>query len=336
MMVVSIDEEVDELFPEETTVEMDEPLETEAPAVVNLTARSVPKCMPKPGSKSTIWEYFGYKQDGDGKLIEDDGIFCNICHRSVSAKSGNTSNLMSHLKNNHKSVHAQLKTAKTSSSTAAKQPSSKQHSIETSFGLVQPYQCQSKKWKELTDAITHFIVKDGLPVYTVQKDGFRSMIKRFDGRYELPNQSYFSRTATPALYTVTKERVVQQLSSVSYFASTTDMWSSIGTKPYMSFTVHFIDEDWKMQSLLLSTHFLPEDHTAPVIAEALQASLVEWNLMENNLVCLTTDSGANINPLIAVLFEQNLSNKKKKKKKKMNIVGFEPETPDCKLSALPA
>ena len=115
-MAVSIDEEVDELFPEETTVEMDEPSETEAPAVVNLIACSVPK----PGSKSTIWEYFSYKQDGDGKLIEDDEIFCNICHHSVSAKSGNTANLMSHLKNSHKSVHAQLKTAKTSSSTAAK------------------------------------------------------------------------------------------------------------------------------------------------------------------------------------------------------------------------
>ena len=134
---------------------MDEPSETEAPAVVNLIARSVPK----PGSKSTIWEYFTYKQDGNGNLIEDDGIFCNICHRSVSAKSGNTSDLMSHLTNNHKSVHAQLKTAKTSSSTAAKQSPPKQRSIEISFGIVQPYQRQSKKWKELTDTITHFIVK---------------------------------------------------------------------------------------------------------------------------------------------------------------------------------
>ena len=107
MMAVSIDEEVNKRFPEETSLEMDKPSETEARAVVNLTARSVPKYMLKHSSKSTIWEQC------DGKLIEDDGIFCNICHRSMSAKSGNTSNLMSHLKNNHKSVHAQLKTAKT-------------------------------------------------------------------------------------------------------------------------------------------------------------------------------------------------------------------------------
>ena len=111
---------------------MDEPSETETPAVVNLIARSVPK----PGSKSTIWEYFSYKQDGDGKLIEDDGIFCNICHRSVSAKSGNTSNLMSQLKNSHKSVHAQLKTAKTSSSkTAASKAAQHRNIIWSSSAL---------------------------------------------------------------------------------------------------------------------------------------------------------------------------------------------------------
>ena len=57
MMAVSIDEEVNECFPEETSVEMDKPSEMEAPAVVNLTACSVPKYMLKPGSKSTIWEY---------------------------------------------------------------------------------------------------------------------------------------------------------------------------------------------------------------------------------------------------------------------------------------
>ena len=170
----------------------------------------------------------------------------------------------------------------------------KQPSIEASFGISQPYQRQSRKWKELTDAVTHFIVKDELPVYTAQKDGFRKMLKKFDTRYDLPTQCYFSRTAIPELYTATKERVTQQLNQIFYFSCTTDLWSSIGMKPYMSFTICFIDENWKMQSLLLSTQFLPEDHTAAVIADALQGNLDEWSLRESNLVCLTTDSGANI------------------------------------------
>lgn len=83
------------------------------------------------------------------------------------------------------------------------------------------------------------------------------------------------------MYTAIKEKVAKQLSEISFFASTTDIWSSIGVKPYISFTVHFINDNWDIQSLSLSTHFL-------------QASLKEWNLQESNQVCMTTDSGAHI------------------------------------------
>ena len=72
------------------------------------------------------------------------------------------------------------------------------------------------------------------------------------------------------------------------------MWSSIGLKPYISYTLHYIDQDWQIQSLSLSTNFLPEDHTGHVIAEALEATLEEWELSSNQQVCLTTDSGSNV------------------------------------------
>lgn len=41
-------------------------------------------------------------------------------------------------------------------------------------------------------------------------------------------------------------------------------------------------------------HFLPEDHTAPSISEALEEILQEWNLDSQKQVSLTTDSGANV------------------------------------------
>ena len=120
------------------------------------------------------------------------------------------------------------------------------------------------------------------------------MIKKFDSRYEIPSSTYFSRTAIPILYSNTKEKVAIQLQAVGHFASTTDMWSSVGSKPYVSYTVHFIDKEWQLRSLALSMHFLPEDHTAPIISEALKEILQEWNLDSQKQVSLTTDSGANI------------------------------------------
>ena len=104
-----------------------------------------------------------------------------------------------------------------------------------------------------------------------------------------------SRNAVPYLYNLTKERILRRLSSVWFFSATTDMWSSnSGLKPYMSYTIHFIDDEWKLQSISLGTHYLPEDHTAIVISEALESKLDEWNLNPSNQVCLTTDNGSNI------------------------------------------
>ena len=82
--------------------------------------------------------------------------------------------------------------------------------------------------------------------------------------------------------------------SVEEFSLTTGLWSSATMAPYMSLTVHFIDQDWKLVSKCLQTSFLPEDHTAVNLADALQDALREWELSADKVSCLTTDSGANI------------------------------------------
>uniref|UniRef100_A0A1X7UD13 BED-type domain-containing protein n=1 Tax=Amphimedon queenslandica TaxID=400682 RepID=A0A1X7UD13_AMPQE len=58
--------------------------------------------LPKPGTKSAIWQYFGLKANENGEVLEDSKAFCRLCSRAVMARSGNTSNLMAHVRNNHK------------------------------------------------------------------------------------------------------------------------------------------------------------------------------------------------------------------------------------------
>ncbi len=143
--------------------------------------------------------------------------------------------------------------------------------------------------------VTYCIAKDSLPLRIVEKDRFKRMLKEFDSRYQLPSRNYISRVSVPGLYMETVQRVKEKLSSASYFASTTDMWSSIvGLRPYMSYTIHFIDEEWNLQSISLGTHYLPEDHTATILGEAMESVLQEWDLKAEHQVAITTDNGANI------------------------------------------
>ena len=250
----------------------------------------------KPGTKSLVWDYFALKKGINGEPVDDGTAICRSCRKRVQAKQGNTSNLLAHMRIHHGRLHAEvtalMKSGKqqtpTRSITEKEQPT--MEVIET----AQTYERGGKKWKELTESVTYFLARDGQPMYTVKKPGFHKMLKIFDSKYQPPSQKYFTQTAIPSLYTSLREKVKEELSTVKYFSGTTDLWSSIGLKPYISYTIHYLDNEWKLQSKCLQTHFLPENHTADVIADSLTTTLVLWELEAENQVCLTTDNGSNI------------------------------------------
>lgn len=72
------------------------------------------------------------------------------------------------------------------------------------------------------------------------------------------------------------------------------MWSSSNMTPYMSLTIHYITADWTLQSKCLETRYIPQNHTAVALAEALQSALADWALDEGKMACITTDNGTNI------------------------------------------
>ena len=85
-----------------------------------------------------------------------------------------------------------------------------------------------------------------------------------------------------------------EVQSAYYFSSTTDMWSSSTMEPYLSYTVHFITNDWTLQSRCLQTLFVPKDHNADNLSEVLTETLAQWKLEVGRQVCITTDNGSNI------------------------------------------
>ena len=72
------------------------------------------------------------------------------------------------------------------------------------------------------------------------------------------------------------------------------MWSSVNGDPYMSYTIHYITEEWELQSIALGTLYFPEDHTGENLSDAIKETLQSWNLDIKNQVCLTTDNGSNV------------------------------------------
>lgn len=112
--------------------------------------------------------------------------------------------------------------------------------------VFQPLPHMKKKSKgsnNITDAIT----------YCLAKDSFKKLIKVLDPRYVLPGRKHFSQTALPQLYDKCRRKLQMNLTEAKYFATTTDLWSSRTSEPYISLTVHFIDDKWALHSKCLQT-----------------------------------------------------------------------------------
>ena len=73
-------------------------------------------------------------------------------------------------------------------------------------------------------------------------------------RYTLPGRQHFSRFAMPALYNELVKQVKCELLGAKWFATTTDMWTSRSTIPYMALTVHWIDDNFELHSRALQVH----------------------------------------------------------------------------------
>lgn len=133
-----------------------------------------------------------------------------------------------------------------------------------------PYDKKGPRWKAIMDSVAKYIARDMVPIYTVEKPEFINMLKVLNPRYVLPSRKYFAEVALPRLYNnSTCEKIARELEGVSFYSATTDLWSSRTMQPYMSLTVHFID-NWTLQSVCLQTSYFPDDHKGEIIAQGLK------------------------------------------------------------------
>ena len=250
----------------------------------------------KKNTKSIVWERFALSATEDGKVLEkeQDRPICRLCGRGVQAKGSNTTNLYQHLREHHPLIYAET-APKLASKKGESSNSTSQMTLVDTIAKSVKYGSHSTQAKELNRAVTYYIAKDAVPISTADKPGFRLMVSKLNPRYELPSRKHFSDYEIPQLYSHVRDNVVvPTLQQAKVFAGTTDMWTSGTCDPYITFTIHFIDSNWELRSFCLDTIPLYEDHTGQNIADATTDILDNWKLTKENLVAMTTDSGANI------------------------------------------
>ncbi|XP_040297398.1 E3 SUMO-protein ligase ZBED1-like [Bufo bufo] len=218
------------------------------------------------------WEHF--TQHPYNKLV-----VCKIC-KAALAWHGSTTVMNEHLRRKHVGVTEEGITPK------------KQRSM-SEFVHVNP-QCTPAQASVLTGAVLKMLVTDMRPLSMVEEKGFQSMVSALNPSYKLPSRTHFT-TLMERKYRETFQHVTDTIHhNESRIALTADIWTRVATEAYLGITCHYIGDDWKMNSICLTTKPLEERHTAAHIAGWLEEVLERFQIPPKKIIALVHDNAANM------------------------------------------
>ena len=131
----------------------------------------------------------------------------------------------------------------------------------------------SKQAKEMNKAIGYFLAKDMQSYHTVERQDFKSMVSKLNPKY---SRKHFYEKEIPSLYASVKSDISSEFEKMTFYSATTDLWTSRATHPYLSYTIHFVNENWELQSFCLETVPLFDDHTGDNIMASINDIMTNW------------------------------------------------------------
>jgi len=227
-------------------------------------------------------KHFNFKLTAGGKIDGRDKVYCVHCNKQFAFCGSNTS-LTYHIQHKHplKFEHNDNDSQKVNS-------------------LINFFPCQSNRevsHKMSTDlklAIAHWIASSGRPTAIVQDIGLQSLL-----RLALQNQTYnlpSRRTIDTLIGQMYEEKRImyqKDIESIASIALTTDFWTSNNNESYCGVTGHWIDADWKLQSVALGCVVVEHRHTADNLARFYEKFYASWNITDK-ISCILTDNARNI------------------------------------------
>lgn len=106
------------------------------------------------------------------------------------------------------------------SHTATPATSKLQPTIDSLFEKSKKYEATSKEAAVLNRAVAEFICLDQIPIYTVDRSGFKQLVKKLNSKYELPSRNFFMNNEISKLYTETRETIKAELEGSGFYAYT--------------------------------------------------------------------------------------------------------------------
>ena len=226
-------------------------------------------------------------------------IICRLC-KTVIAYSDNTSNLAYHLQRTHP---RELKELRKDTEVDKACPSSntvvtKQLTFPGTIVRATPFPRDGMKHKQLVDAVADFICLGLKPLSVVDDTSFRHLLETAELRFQLPHRTHFTDIVIPAKYRTVRANVEKQLTTIEKCTITSDLWTAqYQQRAYISLIVHFVDNDFNLESKCLQIQEIPQNHDASSLKEVLDSMLKDWSISEKVCGGITDNAGNIVNAI---------------------------------------
>jgi len=221
-----------------------------------------------PPLPSEVWKHFR-------KSADKSTASCLLCSATIQLHGG-TSNLRNHIKFKQPSVD----------NNKASPDVAKQQTLHQVYG---PRLASSEA---INQALANFVVQAYVPMKIVEHESFRHLMQLLNPQYEVPSRTTV-RARIDQQYDDAKKSLLSSLQGSTSVALTTDSWTSNATEAYLTVTVHYIKDDWSMESRILMIRAMPERHTGENLAIRLKDCVDEFGLKGRVEACVH-DNARNI------------------------------------------
>jgi len=156
--------------------------------------------------------------------------------------------------------------------------------------------------KKIDDGLLKLFTKDFQPFKVVEDESFKKFVQLLNPSYKIPDCHTTSKVQIPALYQKSVNETKELINNESLNGClTTDCLTSRNNIAFISITLHFIDTQFVLRSVLLGCYEFFESHTGLNLSNTIQETLDKWDMDKSKIILAVSDNANNIRSALNLL-----------------------------------
>ncbi|GBP40405.1 Zinc finger BED domain-containing protein 4 [Eumeta japonica] len=253
--------------------------------------------------RSRIWAFYD-------EIVEDKAkVKCTLCNSLISrsgvGQKASTTAMLNHVKIKHTEEFKNLEketlrelsqNREPVASTSSSQSNAMkiQQTLFESFTSTTKWNTTDSRAKEIHKVVAEMIALDNQPISMLENNGFQRLMNILKPKYQIPSRKYMSEVVIPEVYTKVKNAVRAEIAKAKAISITTDIWTCTNNLlGFLSYTAHWLDEEFGFQHRVLQMSHFRGPHTADNIRSVLSDLSVNWDI-DTRIHLVLRDNGPNV------------------------------------------